>query len=436
MKQIILLFLVLSFNTTFTQIDKSAYYSFGKSFFIESYYFPSDSKDTSEIVIIFKIANEVIPFVKIYNDTRGEYLANPTVEVTCRDADGIVRYRGFWTDSIFTKNYDFTVSKKDFAYGIFKTKLKNDIYEIQASYNVKNNLRDSKTKDKLNLMEGNFKKQIGKPIFSKLTNFDFMDNIEPFLLEYNIAFGSVGARLTLPVFNNNPQQYLFQCKTTNKDDDENIFYSGIANLKQNVNLKFIKNENGKCAFNIDKYSNENLFNILELEIPPDKLDNSDYEVLLFAESSLDTLRIPFKSIWENEPLSIKNIDYAIEMMFYILSDEEYEEMKIGSSKEIKQKFKNYWKNIDPSPNTKFNESLNQYFTRVDYTFFNFQTIVEKDGAKTDRGKIYILYGAPDEVTDTFFEKNKQITWKYKKLNKTFVFETLGESVFKLIKIIE
>ena len=38
-------------------------------------------------------------------------------------------------------------------------------------------------------------------------------------------------------------------------------------------------------------------------------------------------------------------------------------------------------------NTPYNEEMAEYFSRVDYAFYNFQTINQKDGAKTDRGKI-------------------------------------------------
>ena len=77
----------------------------------------------------------------------------------------------------------------------------------------------------------------------------------------------------------------------------------------------------------------------------------------------------------------------------------------------------------------------EYFNRADYAFFNFKTIYEKDGAKTDRGKIYILYGAPDDVKNTMNEKGEaQEIWIYHKLRKQFTFETDKTDIIYLKEI--
>ncbi|MES2766695.1 MAG: GWxTD domain-containing protein, partial [Bacteroidota bacterium] len=98
----------------------------------------------------------------------------------------------------------------------------------------------------------------------------------------------------------------------------------------------------------------------------------------------------------------------------------------------------YWRTKDPSAQTSFNEALAEYFNRVDYAFFNFQTIEERDGARTERGKIYILHGKPTSINRTF-DPGKPVTerWRYEnKVKKEFVFEAITEGRFKLKEVVE
>ena len=51
------------------------------------------------------------------------------------------------------------------------------------------------------------------------------------------------------------------------------------------------------------------------------------------------------------------------------------------------KFNEFWRILDPTKDTKFNEAMAEYYTRVDYSFFNFRSLDQNDGTFTDRGKI-------------------------------------------------
>jgi GWxTD domain-containing protein len=64
-----------------------------------------------------------------------------------------------------------------------------------------------------------------------------------------------------------------------------------------------------------------------------------------------------------------------------------------------------------------------YFQRVDYAFANFRTLKEENGALTDRGKIYILYGKPSNVERSLAPGGPpKETWTYGSLNREFIFE--------------
>jgi hypothetical protein len=76
----------------------------------------------------------------------------------------------------------------------------------------------------------------------------------------------------------------------------------------------------------------------------------------------------------------------------------------------------------------------EYFKRVDYAYFNFQTIQESDGAKTQRGKIYILYGNPDEIKTELISNNAREIWTYNRIKKQFIFENTAPGVYELAEV--
>ena len=61
------------------------------------------------------------------------------------------------------------------------------------------------------------------------------------------------------------------------------------------------------------------------------------------------------------------------------------------------------------------EYQREQLRRISYSNLHFKSY--KKGIFTDRGRIYIKYGEPDDIT----ESDNTITWLYHKYNKKFVF---------------
>ena len=66
--------------------------------------------------------------------------------------------------------------------------------------------------------------------------------------------------------------------------------------------------------------------------------------------------------------------------------------------------------------------MNEFFRRADIAENEMQTIDEKEGAKTDRGKIYLLNGKADIVDRKTLADKTTEKWTYKKLKKEYYFE--------------
>lgn len=82
---------------------------------------------------------------------------------------------------------------------------------------------------------------------------------------------------------------------------------------------------------------------------------------------------------------------------YVASDLEQQQYRGLTEMKAKQKFLfEFWRRRDPDPGTPANEYKDEYFHRVDYAARNL-SIGVREGWKTDRGRVYIVYGAADEM---------------------------------------
>ena len=80
---------------------------------------------------------------------------------------------------------------------------------------------------------------------------------------------------------------------------------------------------------------------------------------------------------------------------YIITDEERAAFKRLSTDEERQSFvEQFWLRRDPTPDTEENEFKEEHYRRIAYANERFASGIP--GWKTDRGRIYIMYGPPDE----------------------------------------
>ncbi len=161
-----------------------------------------------------------------------------------------------------------------------------------------------------------------------------------------------------------------------------------------------------------------------LHIRSDSLEQGLYELHVKVRDgqNTDSTLKAFQITWVDMPLSLRDRDFAIQSMRYITTDQEFDDLQSGSRERRWGKFNAFWKKRDPTPETAYNEVMAEYYKRVDYAYFNFNTLREHDGSKTDRGKIYILFGPPTVIERQFNpDYPPQEVWYYTNLNKKFVF---------------
>ncbi len=97
------------------------------------------------------------------------------------------------------------------------------------------------------------------------------------------------------------------------------------------------------------------------------------------------LETPFRK-WLNEDVT------------YIITDEERTTWKrLATDDEREQFIEQFWLRRDPSPDSQENEYKEEHYRRIAYTNERFASGIP--GWKSDRGRIYITFGPPDELED-------------------------------------
>jgi len=89
-------------------------------------------------------------------------------------------------------------------------------------------------------------------------------------------------------------------------------------------------------------------------------------------------------------------DWLDKDVTYIITDEERKAFKKLETDDERERFiEEFWRRRDPDPDTDENEFREEYYERIAYANEHYASGIP--GWKTDRGRIYITWGKPDEV---------------------------------------
>jgi GWxTD domain-containing protein len=89
-------------------------------------------------------------------------------------------------------------------------------------------------------------------------------------------------------------------------------------------------------------------------------------------------------------------DWLEKDVTYIITDEERKAFKKLATDDERERFiEEFWRRRDPDPDTDENEFKEEYYERIAYANEHFASGVP--GWKTDRGRIWIMYGKPNEL---------------------------------------
>ena len=138
-------------------------------------------------------------------------------------------------------------------------------------------------------------------------------------------------------------------------------------------------------------------------------------------------------IWINKPFSLLDPEGAIKLLSNVTSEEKVDDLLDYDEEEYYSQLKKFWRKFDESKKTPFNEVMNEFYSRADYAREHFSTTNRLDGAKTDRGLIFIKYGNPSNIERDYSSMNNTIEiWHY--AGRKFIFaDRTGLGNYKLVK---
>jgi len=141
----------------------------------------------------------------------------------------------------------------------------------------------------------------------------------------------------------------------------------------------------------------------------DQFPPGDYElhVKLLGQRNrlLDERNESFSLQWTQEGLLRHDFRTALEQLKYIAPASEIKKMQnLETYEERLAAFNAFWAGRDPTLGTKENETKREFYRRVTYANRQFQHL-RQPGWRTDRGRIYIQHGDPDQIDDVPMSPN-------------------------------
>lgn len=178
-------------------------------------------------------------------------------------------------------------------------------------------------------------------------------------------------------------------------------------------------------FNIDLISKRHEY---IFPVSTKDLGYNQYTLLMQAEVEGKKYErsLPIRLSWSGSSELIPNLGEAIEQMRYLSHTgyfpmRQYRKILNAGQEEQRSFFTETWKSIDPTPDTERNELMDEYYYRIQMANRRFSS--QREGWRTDRGMIYVIYGEPDAIEAHHMEINTKpyIIWYYYTINRSFVF---------------
>ncbi len=265
--------------------------------------------------------------------------------------------------------------------------------------------------------------------------------------------GSVAFRLAKSL-GANPSVEVTVRQLTNLIDpaDTGLRYRGaldVSDLHRNAEYKFA-GANSALQYKLVPSSDSELWTAI-FNVPGEKFQQGKYRftvrvsavppasahaVTAPPETARRTQSNDFNLVWQGMPLSLEDPTDAIEPLAVLATPKQIQEISSGTKQQMRTKLYAFWSKQDPTPATAYNERMATFYQRVDYADFNFAQGNLLNGAMTDRGKVYLLYGPPTNLQRAFIPGDAPTeTWTYNNnVHRTFQFEERSGQNYQLTDI--
>ena len=398
---------------------------YGHQLYMEVAQLPSDSAGKARVDVFLRISHDFMIFTRterMHADSL--YGAGVEISILARREGQTLQTENHFA-SVFSASYEGTELRDHYLLFRQHFHLDPGRYEFLVTLSDKRSTRQRQLRRSLDVKDLQGSRAIGMPI--PLEENDNTRGAAYSVLGYDgtLPFASPGI-IGVPVTRGWNPTWTAQLQRLDEDGEEDGEVLPADVLQPEQLLQDVQPQH--AAGSVESFDlgsgDDAQSDMVILRLPVARLDAGPYLLRLRAEGEniSDSLQFRTKIYWRSMPYSLRDIEFAIDVMRYILTEEEYDEMRSGDRREMMQRFRAYWRELDRSPETEYNEMMTEYFRRVDETIDRFRTLHERNGAQTDRGKVYILFGPPEETQRVLnADEPAEEIWYYPSLEKTFRF---------------
>lgn len=367
--------------------------------------------------VYYKIFNEKLSFVKSGERFRASYEVNLTV----LDRKGHQITATSLEENFYVNSYSETTSEQDFLINLLQTKIAPGQYKlILKLIDLNSNQRWAQKIDvivpELDPQKIIFSSlEFARVISDSVKNPKFEKKGKEVIPSVSRIFGNSKFYLYYEIYGKKDpsQEFLLSYEIVDDDKKEKVF-------EEKETLRF-----------------ESQTIPLYKTLSVDKLPPGDYTLFikLLDEKKKTLAKTKKRFSIEWSMLFTLKADYqkAVEQLRYIASRDEIEKLKKAKKEDRLKEWAEFWKSKDPTPETKKNELMDEYYRRLRYTNENF-SLWNKEGWETDMGRIYIIYGDPDEIERHPFEmggKPYQVWYYYDERLKVVFVDKTGTGEWEL-----
>ena len=406
--KVLLIFMLTLFTISaqlFNKASKSGLAPF--KLFHKEVFDPEQKKTISEIQV--SVNYNTIVFDRISKD---HYQADYDVSIKLLKSDETFYSSDFKTESIVLKDFDQTNLNSRTSVTKFRYALPSDNF-IAIVY-----IEDKRSKKR-------FENKISFAPTKQTQSFTISD-----LKFYEIDHKTEEKKLNeSQIFTDRDGKLLIKYQVNFTEPTDSIYYR--IYMTSHTSLRRIYYNTVKAATKRNKSEVEFFF---------DKSFFTEASYKLTVEAIVDTNSVKketnFSFVWYKTPNTMTEMKTALKQMHYIADGDSVDYyIELNDIEKAKRYFMSVWEGMTERKSEQEIVSLmSEYFNRVNYSNTHFGKYRKPgEGWKTDRGRILIKFGKPDEVQRFPFQSNSRpyMIWHYYQEKKYFIFIETIHNEYKL-----
>jgi len=174
-----------------------------------------------------------------------------------------------------------------------------------------------------------------------------------------------------------------------------------------------------------------------MDINVDDLPIGDYEISVAVELPRTDCKAVSKgrfTVLLNRGVLERYFGETMEILSLFAEKDDLDELANSTRENRVAAWNRFWREKDPNPSSQANEGLGEFLQRLEHVLRSYSSF--SPGWRTDRGKVYMRYGRPDDVVDRqgrAYGTNYQL-WYYYSRGMLYIFEDmLGTGDYRLLE---